>query len=311
MQKKYFSIILVLLFLTLPINASKKSTYDLPTTSHVTSSDVAEEQAFQENIDELFESGITGIDTTGWNNGKINTVWFDYRTLDQMVAIPLVDSSCSRYFTPPCYGHITSPFGARDGFWHFGTDIKVRVGDTIRSTFNGIVRIIQNDRRGYGKVIVIRHHNGLETLYGHLSKTLVKVNQVVCSGEVIGLGGNTGRSSGSHLHFESRYCGEPFNPCNIVDFERCSLLYDTLYLTKENFDYLTELRKTIFHTIRKGDNLGSIARRYRTSVGSICALNGIKASTTLRIGRKIVVRKPTEIEIAGENTATDSLKNEL
>jgi hypothetical protein len=311
MQKKCFSILVFLLLFTSMINASKKGLNHLTTTSPAINSDDADEQAFQENIDELFESGLTDIDTTGWNNGKINTVWFDYRALEKMVAIPLVDSSCSRYFTPPCYGHITSPFGARDGFWHFGTDIKVRVGDTIRCTFNGIVRIIQNDRRGYGKVIVIRHHNGLETLYGHLSKTLVKVNQVVCSGEVIGLGGNTGRSSGSHLHFESRYCGEPFNPCNIVDFERCSLLYDTLYLTKENFDYLTELRKTIFHTIRKGDNLGSIARRYRTSVGSICALNGIKASTTLRIGRKIVVRKPTEIEIAGENTATDSLKNEL
>jgi hypothetical protein len=239
-------------------------------------------------------------------------VWFDYRTMTSMVKIPLVDSTCSRFFTPPCNGYITSGFGPRGGYWHFGTDIKVKVGDTIRCVFNGMVRIIQNDKRGYGKVVVIRHHNGLETVYGHLSKTLVQQNQTVCSGEVIGLGGNTGRSTGSHLHFETRYCGEPFNPCNIVDFERNNLLYDTLYLAKENFEYLTELRKTVFHTIRKGDNLGAIARRYRTSVGAICSLNGIKSTTILKIGRRIVVRKPTEIEIAGgETKAVDSLQSQL
>jgi hypothetical protein len=274
--------------------------------------DPIEEQNFQENVDQLFDNGISGIDTTGWNSGKINTVWFDYRTLDSMIKIPLVDSTCSRFFTPPCFGYITSDFGARDGYWHFGTDIKVKVGDTIRCVLNGIVRVIQNDKHGYGKVVVIRHHNGLETLYGHLSKTIVQLNQVVCSGEVVGLGGNTGRSTGSHLHFETRYCGEPFNPNNVVDFQRSSLLYDTLYLARENFDYLTNLRKTIFHIIHKGDNLGSIARRYRTSVSAICALNGIKPTTILKLGRKLVVRKPTEVEIAGgESRAADALQSQL
>jgi murein DD-endopeptidase MepM/ murein hydrolase activator NlpD len=278
--------------------------------SLVTSED-SDEQDFQENVDLLFDTSLAGIDTTSWNNGKINTVWFDYRTMDTMIAIPLVDSSCSRVFTLPCNGYITSPLGPRGGFWHFGTDIKVKVGDTIRCAFNGMVRIIQNDRRGYGKVVVVRHHNGLETLYGHLSKTLVNANDIVCSGEVIGLGGNTGRSTGSHLHLEVRYCGEPFNPASIIDFENSSLLNDTLFLLKGHFSYLTELRKTIYHTIRKGDNLGAIARRYSTSVRSICALNGINATTILKIGRRIAVRKPTAVEIAGENAFRDSTQSQL
>jgi hypothetical protein len=315
MRTNIFSI-LILLLSSCTITAFKKDLIQTkaPLNDLQVSSlpEPTEEQKFQENVDSLFDNGIAGIDTTDWNSTKINMVWFDYRTMTSMLKIPLVDSTCSRFFTPPCYGHITSGFGARDGYWHFGTDIKVKVGDTIRCVFNGIVRVIQNDKRGYGKVVVIRHHNGLETLYGHLSKTSVQLNQTVCSGEVIGLGGNTGRSTGSHLHFETRYCGEPFNPCNIVDFERSSLLYDTLYLAKENFDYLTELRKTVYYTIHKGDNLGSIARRYRTSVSTICALNGIKPTTILKLGRKLVVRKPTEIEIAGgENRATDSLQSQL
>lgn len=308
--------ILILLLFSCTITAFKKPSVEtsapLDTLQVSTVSESTEEQNFQENVDSLFDNGINGIDTTDWNSYKINLVWFDYRTMNSMIKIPLVDSTCSRFFTPPCFGRITSGFGPRDGYWHFGTDIKVKVGDTVRCVFNGIVRVIQNDKRGYGKVVVIRHHNGLETLYGHLSKTTVQLNQTVCSGEVVGLGGNTGRSSGSHLHFETRYCGEPFNPCNIVDFERNNLLYDTLYLAKENFEYLTELRKTIFHTIRNGDNLGAIARRYRTSVNAICSLNHIKSTTILKIGRKIVVRKPSPIEIVSDqNKAADSLQSQL
>jgi murein DD-endopeptidase MepM/ murein hydrolase activator NlpD len=310
-----YSIFIIFTFSCL-INASKRNLIEAETPlvnfQESTVSDSMEEQNFQENVNQLFDNEATGIDTTGWNNYKIKMVWFDYRTMTSMIKIPLVDSTCSRFFTPPCDGYITSGFGARDGFWHFGTDIKVRVGDTIRCVFNGIVRVIRNDKRGYGKVVVVRHHNGLETIYGHLSKITVQQNQTLCSGEVIGLGGNTGRSTGSHLHFETRYCGEPFNPCNIVDIERSTLLYDTLYLAKETFDYLTELRKTVYYTIRKGDNLGSIARRYRTSVSAICALNRIKPSTILKLGRKIVVRKPSEIEIAGgESRVADTLQSQL
>ncbi|GBU22352.1 hypothetical protein R80B4_02260 [Fibrobacteres bacterium R8-0-B4] len=109
----------------------------------------------------------------------------------------------------------------------------------------------------------------METVYGHLFKVLVKPNQHVKFSETVGLGGNTGRSTGAHLHFEIRYYGEPFDPRYVIDYDNHKLWSDTLVLTKDNFDYLTELRKTVYHTVRRGEGLGSIARRYRTTVNSL------------------------------------------
>ena len=113
---------------------------------------------------------------------------------------------------------ITSNFGHRWGRQHKGLDIKVYIGDTIRAAFSGKVRVVRYEGRGYGKYIVIRHNNGLETVYGHLSAQLVHENQIVKAGQVIGLGGNTGRSTGSHLHFETRLCGTALNPALMFDF---------------------------------------------------------------------------------------------
>lgn len=114
---------------------------------------------------------------------------------------------------------VTSNYGPRWGRRHEGLDVKVYIGDTIRAAFDGKVRITQYNGSGYGYHVVIRHPNGLETLYGHLSKIIAKENQVVHAGDVIGLGGNTGRSTGSHLHFETRICGMPINPALLFDFE--------------------------------------------------------------------------------------------
>ena len=113
---------------------------------------------------------------------------------------------------------LNSPFGQRWGRLHAGLDIKVYVGDTICAAFDGKVRIVDYNANGYGNYVVIRHPNGLETLYGHMSKHLVKADQIVRAGEPIGLGGNTGRSFGSHLHFETRICGVPVNPALMFDF---------------------------------------------------------------------------------------------
>ena len=125
-----------------------------------------------------------------------------------------------RHFAMPTPSRIiTSNFGPRWGRQHKGLDIKVYIGDTIRAAFAGKVRIVKYERAGYGKYIVIRHPNGLETIYGHLSKQLVTENQTVKAGEVIGLGGSTGRSSGSHLHFETRLCGVALNPALMFDFK--------------------------------------------------------------------------------------------
>lgn len=114
---------------------------------------------------------------------------------------------------------ITSNFGPRWGRQHKGIDIKVYIGDTIRAAFSGKVRIVRYEAKGYGKYVIIRHNNGLETYYGHMSKQLVAENQIVKAGQPIGLGGNTGRSTGSHLHFETRLCGLAINPALMFDFK--------------------------------------------------------------------------------------------
>ncbi|MBN1306337.1 MAG: peptidoglycan DD-metalloendopeptidase family protein [Chitinispirillaceae bacterium] len=262
-----------------------------------------EEQRFQEYINNLLASDGKSIDTTGWCTYRINCARFDYRHLSDTLRIPLVDSAKDRFFIYPLKNFVTSPFGPRRQFWHFGTDIQVHCRDTIRCAFDGIVRVVLNDRYGYGKVVVVRHHFGLETLYGHLSSTAVSPNQNVKSGDVIGRGGRTGRATGSHLHFEMRFCGEPFDPAYLLDLENYSLKNDTLVLSRSTFEYIGDIRKTIVHTIRPGDNLGRIARNYGTTISKLCRLNGITPKTLLRIGRKLVVRKEETPEfISGNNS---------
>ena len=237
---------------------------------------------------------FSDIDTTfAWNNHRINAGRFDYRTLgpEDTIRIALTDSSQGRVYVHPLTSTVvTSRFGPRRMLWHYGIDLKLATGDTLRSAFDGIVRVIQFDRRGYGNVVVVRHHNGLETLYGHLSRVTVQPNQRVKAGDQVGLGGNTGRSTGAHLHFEIRYLGEPFNPSHIIDFDNAFLKSDTLVLTRDNFEYLTVQRQMVVHTVRRGETLGSIARRYGTTVNNLCRLNGVTPRTTLRVGRRLVVR---------------------
>ncbi|MBN1576694.1 MAG: peptidoglycan DD-metalloendopeptidase family protein [Chitinispirillaceae bacterium] len=260
-----------------------------------------QEQRFQEYINTLLASDGKSIDTTGWCTYRINCARFDYRHLSDTLRIPLVDSSKNRFFTYPLKNFVTSPFGPRRQFWHFGTDIQVKYRDTIRCAFDGIVRVVLNDRYGYGKVVVVRHHFGLETLYAHLSSTMVSNNQEVKSGDVIGRGGRTGRATGSHLHFEIRFCGEPFDPAYLLDVENYSLKSDTLVLSRATFDYIGDIRKTVVYKIRPGDNLGRIARKYGTTVNKLCRLNGITPKTILKIGRRLVVRKEDTPEFFSGN----------
>ncbi len=245
------------------------------------------EEEFQDDIDALFDRVWADIDTSCWDTTRINGWHFESASWEDTARIVLVDSAQGKTYFHPCTGHITSDFGQRRYLWHYGIDIKLQRGDTVRVALPGIVRVIQYDRRGYGHVVVVRHPGGLETIYGHLSRKLVTPNQKVAAGEAIGLGGNTGRSTGSHLHFEMRYHGEPFDPKHCVDFDSCRLRSDTLILTRENFAYLVELRKRKWCVIRKGDTLGHIALRYGTTVGKLCALNRITRRTVLRIGRKL------------------------
>ena len=221
-----------------------------------------------------------------------NTRWVDPFRGEEKVEFPdscLID--CSSFVFPiDTMIRVTSKYGPRRRRMHKGIDLKVYKGDTIRAAFDGKVRIRNYERRGYGYYLVIRHPNGLETIYGHLSKQLVKVNDIVRAGDPIGLGGNTGRSTGSHLHFETRFLGQPINPSHIIDFENCVPIHDTyvfhnVKINGRKSNIYTSGDQLVYHRIKSGDTLGKIARMYGTTIGELCRLNGIRPTTTLRIGR--------------------------
>ena len=210
---------------------------------------------------------------------------------------------------------LTSNFGARWGRQHKGLDIKVYIGDTIRAAFSGKIRIVKYEPKGYGKYVVIRHHNGLETIYGHMSKHLVVENQEVKAGEPIGLGGNTGRSTGSHLHFETRLCGVALNPALLFDFRNQDVVGDFYMFRRSKYAaesaQATRLRgvggvtagdndqddeleiaaaprtssNVHFHKVKKGDTLQAIARKHHTTIAKLCELNHIGKNIRLRPGQ--------------------------
>lgn len=222
-----------------------------------------------------------------WDTRNIHAYEYDLTKKHDTTRLILQHAHCD--YQLPCGGHVTSDFGERGARYHYGIDLKLHKGDPVKTAFEGVVRISQYSR-SYGHVIVVRHNNGLETLYAHLSKRQVKPGDHVEAGEVIGLGGNTGRSSGAHLHFECRFMGEPINPNEVIDFETGRLKSSFLDISADNFDYLKKARAKKYHRVRSGDTLYGIARRYRTSVNTLCRLNGIRESSILRIGQSLRYR---------------------
>ncbi|WP_293712575.1 peptidoglycan DD-metalloendopeptidase family protein [uncultured Parabacteroides sp.] len=209
---------------------------------------------------------------------------------------------------------VTSKYGPRRRRMHKGIDLKVQVGDTIRAAFDGKVRIRNFERRGYGNYLVVRHPNGLETVYGHLSKSLVDVNDIVRAGDPIALGGNTGRSTGSHLHFETRFLGQALNPADIIDFENGVPHQDTYVFhnikingRKSNI-YTSSSDQMVYHRVKSGDTLGKIARMYGTTVNELCRLNGIKSTTMLRLGQSIRCSAGKEVAAAKPATKQTTAK---
>ena len=202
----------------------------------------------------------------------------------------------SGYCMPTTNTKITSKFGPRRRRMHQGIDVKVYIGDTIRAAFSGKVRVVKNQgrRTGYGKYIIIRHENGLETVYGHLSKQLVNEEQYVEAGEVIGLGGNTGRSTGSHLHFETRFLGQAINPAFMFDFEKQDIVADSYLFMKGKNRYRSSRNSAVaassggdtqYYKVRKGDSLSRISKKTGVSIDRLCKLNGITRRTTLRVNQ--------------------------
>lgn len=168
----------------------------------------------------------------------INDVAFPYKAkidnIPDSVLIPLV--SKNQKFTLTWFGQLNSTFKYRWGKHHNGLDINLKTGDTVLAAFDGIVRYAQYSPSGFGNCVIIRHLNGLETVYGHMSKLIVVPNQFVSSGQPIGLGGSTGHSTGPHLHMETRYKDIPFDPQLIIDVNTQKLKQDSFLLLK---NYLT------------------------------------------------------------------------
>ncbi|MBR5334122.1 MAG: peptidoglycan DD-metalloendopeptidase family protein [Alistipes sp.] len=257
------------------------------------------------NIDVLDET----IYTQNWDTSKIHVYKEELKDLPMSMVIDLVDTLKSYHC--PITGRVTSKYGPRRRGIHQGTDIDLETGDPIYATFDGRVRHTTYIARGYGHLIIIRHDNGLETFYAHLSEINVKPGDWVTAGQLIGKGGNTGRSTGSHLHYEIRYKGHSFDPERLIDFATGTLRRETFLLKRtyyspysrftQDFDeevqsdeedkkIAAEAAAIKYHVVKKGDTLGRIAINNHTTVTKLCQLNGLKKTSTLRIGQRIRVR---------------------
>lgn len=208
---------------------------------------------------------------------------------------------------------VTSKMGPRWGRQHKGIDVKVYIGDTIRAAFSGKVRMKKYEAAGYGKYLVIRHPNGLETIYGHMSDWLVEEDQMVKAGQPIGLGGNTGRSTGSHLHFETRLCGVALNPALMFDFVNQDVTADYYVFRKNTYERESvainnatrsegdaaeyaasvpasqnsnnKFGEAKYHKVSAGETLTSIAKRRGVTVNDLCKLNHITKDVKVRPGQ--------------------------
>lgn len=255
--------------------------------------------------------------TCDWDETSVNPYKEPVDSLPETWAIWMVDS-LSGYHCP-ALGRVSSRFGIRHGRRHQGVDMALPIGTPLYATFDGKVRVAKW-MKGYGNIVILRHDNGLETFYGHMSEFKVKPGDIVHAGDVIGLSGNTGRSTGPHIHYEVRYHGLALDPQRIVNLETGDLKQRIMVLKRRYFDaasrydqnfddeFLNEeddkkaleekkkrdaeaARKAmVYHKVRSGENLGMIARKYHTTVNAICRLNGLKNANSIRAGKTLRVR---------------------
>lgn len=213
----------------------------------------------------------------------------------------------------------TSHFGPRRRRFHYGLDLAQPTGEPIYAAFDGVVRVSRRNK-SYGHLVIIHHANGLETYYAHMSKRMVKAGDHVTSGQQIGLCGNTGRSFGSHLHFEIRYMGNAMNPENVIDCQTHDLLSPTLTLTSSSFRKVAKHGATArgrsggtpssgWYRVRQGDTLEKIARRNGTTVRRLCQLNGISENKIIHPGDRLKVSgnasaTPPKASPSGSSTYT-------
>lgn len=296
-------------------------------------------QSLEEDSADLIASNFLENDTI-FKEYWINDVLFVYepviyKTLPDSIWIKLVDKSKDEKFQLTWYGAVNSPYGPRWGRMHHGVDFHLKTGDTVVSAFDGIVRYAEFNKGGYGNCVIVRHLNGLETLYGHLSKIEVVVDQYVKAGELLGLGGSTGRSDGPHLHFETRYKDFSFDPFRYIDKESKTLTSDSLLILKSSllsYRYpsdaknktnvmaddkgikdpvkkygegnkskyaapkkkkkttITKNSKAVYHTVKKGESISTIAKKYGITWVKLRKLNNLPQNVVLQPGKKLRVK---------------------
>lgn len=228
---------------------------------------------------------------SNWDSKKVDIYNYDIKTFSDSLILRLYDPKFGQEWKMPVEtAVINSKYGYRWRRMHYGTDLDLNTGDPVVSGFDGIVRVKSYDRYGYGYFYVVRHKNGLETVYGHLSKHIAEVGDEVKAGDLLGKGGSTGRSTGPHLHYELRYRGVPFDPERVYDFSGNQISVQDLVVSKELFGQVVQARSAAYHRVKRGENLGSIARKYGVSVSQLTRLNGISSRSILKIGQNLRVK---------------------
>jgi murein DD-endopeptidase MepM/ murein hydrolase activator NlpD len=227
-----------------------------------------------------------------WDSEKPNAYGPELSAKDTLVQVMLVKRATHPDFRMPVPPIVTSRFGWRDGRNHHGVDLDLEVGDAVACAFPGVVRYA-GTCGGFGRLVVVRHFNGMETYYAHLHRLRVKSGDEVKAGDLVGLGGSSGHSTGSHLHFETRFKGIPIDPSHMIDLTTGTLLCDTIVLKRSRAGFTAYPKGTRFHTVAKGEHLSTIATHYGVPVDALCSPNGLCRKSRLRVGQRLMVLPAT------------------
>ncbi len=221
-----------------------------------------------------------------WDTVDLDMYHVDMTNFRDTLSYTLHRPSSGHHFHPPHEGQVTSGFGPRRLYgrkFHKGIDIDLETGDEVQAAMKGKVRISRYSK-GYGNFVVISHEGGLETLYGHLSELVVTKGELVDAGQVIGLGGSTGQSTGSHLHFELRIFGKQVDPLLAIDPATLMPRHSNIKVDSTWFDHVLRSKDTHFHIVEEGETIESICAMYEMESGELLELNELNEESEIRTG---------------------------